>query len=520
MFLAGLQAMSKGHLAYVGPASVQYGPGAQLLSYLLMRHVFAFSVVGFRQAWALFQWSGASLFFVALFLALGYARGLAAALLSALIYPALQQMGFNTISYAGFFGWSNPLRYAGAITLVILLPAVVRRCPAKRGLAGAAALGLVFGATSYIAQENLIGGLAGAAVLAILLLLSGTSSARAVLTSLAAAAAGFAIIWAPVLAFYASRGLLGRFLYLYTLLPRAVAVGYSNTSLFRPSPWVSLFYYLPFVLAVLALLSVVSFRPLRVAFNWSGQRIMVVTVLVTTILMFQGAMLRSDAAHLTGTLLILPATIVVAAAGLPQILGAQRRGTMALAGAALFAASFLLLPARLLPSQSDWPAGIGRALTAPYRDRQAALTAPPVTAPASPAAQRVGPGLDTLYACCQGLHDYSMRQFTSLMDQIHRIVGNRVAYVANVPRGYPGLVYFVADLNPAPIPADPWTMVMTLSQQNAWLADFERSVLPKTRALLTESMIAPEAIDFARRYPHARRYRLRFAHHRYFVFVR
>ncbi|HEY7276542.1 MAG TPA: hypothetical protein VH594_11300, partial [Trebonia sp.] len=51
--LIGLQAVAKGHLPYVGVASVQYGPGTQVTAYWLMRHVTSFSVVGFRQAWAL-----------------------------------------------------------------------------------------------------------------------------------------------------------------------------------------------------------------------------------------------------------------------------------------------------------------------------------------------------------------------------------------------------------------------------------------------------------------------------------
>ena len=42
VFLNGFQAISKGAVPYVGPASVQYGPGAQLLSYLYMRHIGTF----------------------------------------------------------------------------------------------------------------------------------------------------------------------------------------------------------------------------------------------------------------------------------------------------------------------------------------------------------------------------------------------------------------------------------------------------------------------------------------------
>ena len=232
VFLSGVQAMSKGATPYIGPAAVQYGPGTQLLSYLYMRHIGTFSIVGFREAWAMFEWAGASVFFVVLFLALGYGRGLAAALMSALIYPALHLLGFGVLAggaYSGFFGWANPLRYAGAISLILLLPAVIRRAPSWRGLGGAAALGLLWGALSYLAQENLIAGAVGALVIGALLLLSGTASWRSVWTCLVAVLAGFVISWLPALAYYAAKGLLVRFVYLYFLITRAVAEGYSNT---------------------------------------------------------------------------------------------------------------------------------------------------------------------------------------------------------------------------------------------------------------------------------------------------
>ena len=76
VFLSGFQAISKGAIPYIGPASVQYGPGVQLLSYLYMRHIGTFSVVGFRESWAIFQWVGATILFVVFFLAFGYLRGL------------------------------------------------------------------------------------------------------------------------------------------------------------------------------------------------------------------------------------------------------------------------------------------------------------------------------------------------------------------------------------------------------------------------------------------------------------
>ena len=525
VFLNGFQAISKGAVPYIGPASVQYGPGAQLLSYLYMRHIGTFSVVGFRESWAAFQWVGATILFAVFFLAFGYLRGLVATLLSVLIYPALPAMGFGPSGiYNGFFGWANPLRYAGAMALILLLPAVVRRCPARRGLAGAATLGLLFGAMSYLAQENLVAGVVGAAAVSALLLLSATSPARAVVTALLAALAGFLVVWVPVLAYYAAHGLAGRFLHLYFLVPQAVAGGYSNTPFggYQITPaaraaqarWDTFFYALPLILAILALLAVVQFRPLRVAWEWSRERVTLVAILITTILLYQGALLRSDAAHLYGTMLAVPGLVVMAATALPRLLGAWRPVTLAVAGVAVFAASFLLLPRGTVS-----PARAHALAAAPYRDRQRLAAQPAPAAPATIAGLRVGAGLSAARQCCQDA-SVPMPRFIAFMDQLHAIIGHRVTYVVGFPAGYPGLVYFVADLTPAPVPADVHTMVLNMPQYRGYLADFRSSVLPGTAALITPSLSAAEAQYFRDRYAGARVITLAYRHKPVYVLLR
>jgi hypothetical protein len=484
---------------------VQYGPGAQILSYLYMRHIGTFSVVGFRESWATFQWVGATILFAVFFLAFGYLRGLVAVLLSALIYPMLPAMGFQPGgSYNGLFGWSNPLRYVGAIALILLLPAVVRRCPARPGLASAAALGLQFGAMAYLAQENLVAGVVGAAAISALLLLSGTSSVRAVVTALLAALAGFLVVWVPVLAYYAAHGLLARFLHLYFLIPQAVAGGYSNTPFggYHPTAgqarWDTFFYALPFILAILALLVVVRFRPFRVAWEWSRERVALAAILITAILLYQGGLLRSDESHLYGTILAIPGLVIMVATALPRLLGAWRPVTLAVAGVAMFAASFLLLPWGAVSRASVYSLA-----AAPYRDRQRLAAEPAPTAPMTIAGLRVGAGLSAAQQCCQDA-SVPMPSFIAFMDQLHAIIGHRVTYVVSFPAGYPGVVYFVADLTPAPVPIDVHTMVLNRPQYDAYLADFRSSVLPRTAALITLSLGAAEAQYFRDFYANAR----------------
>ena len=526
VFLSGLQAISKGATPYIGPAAVQYGPGTQLLSYLYMRHIGTFSVVGFRESWALFGWAGASIFFVVLFLALGYGRGLAATLMTALIYPALHLVGFGFLtgaSYSGFFGWANPLRYVGAVALILLLPKVIRRAPSWRGLTGAAVLGLLWGFLSYIAQENLVAGAVGAVVVGALLLLSGSAPWRSVWTSLLAVLGGFVVSWLPVLVYYAAKGLLARFLYLYVLITRAVAEGYSNTpygglqptrsQIAYNAPWERFFYVVPFVLALLALLAVVQFRPFRIAMEWSRERIVVVAVLVTTILMYQGALLRSDADHLTGTLLVVPALVITLASLLPRLLGAHRRVTLVVAGTAIVVASFALLPSHVYK-----PSMVRAQAVAPYHDRQRLAARPTPPEPTTVAAQRVGPGLANINRCCRR-GDETMGHFITLMNQIHAIVGGRTTYVVGFPGGYPGLVYFAADLNPAPVALDLRTMVFTTTQRLAYMSAFRASVLPQTQAIVTRHLRAAEVRAFLQRYPHARKVALSYLGTPYYVLL-
>jgi hypothetical protein len=519
VWLSGLQAIAKGHLPYLGVADVPYGPGTQMTTYLLMHHVTAFSVVGFREAWALEAWAGVSVLFAVFFLAFGYARGLAASLLSALCYPALSMVGFHPgESFDGYFGWASPLRYGGVIALVLLLPAVVRRCPSWRGVAAGAGIGAFWGLMSYMAQENLAGGVVGALVVGVLLLFSGSASGRAVRTALIATLAGFLLIWAPVLAYYADHGQLAEFIRQYLLFPRAVAAGINDTpwqSPHQPVPVYSpMFYTLPFLLALLALLTAFQVRPLRIATEWSRERAGLAATVVAGVLLYQGVLLRSDVSHLTGTLLMVPAVVIMTGAVLPRLLGVERRLTAAFAGVGLILLSFALLPANVF----TW-ASVRTAAETPYLDRQHLATAPRAVTPITLAGSRVGPGLADAGLCCQS-SPVSMPKFIHLMEQIHVLIGDREAYVVNFHGAYPGLVYFVADLNPAPIGTFEYDgSTLTASGWRAYLADFRTRVLPHVQALLTYSD-APEARYFLHRYPKTKQFKLRYDFQDYFVLLR
>ena len=503
-WFSGFQAISHGSVPYTGAAVIQYGPGTQLFTYLLMRHVTSFSILGFRQAWAIYQWVGASILFAVFFLAFGYIRGLAISLLGMLVYPALQQVAFHPGgSFTGYFGWANPLRYAGMIALVALLPAVVRRCPSRWGVAAAAALGVLWGFTSYLAQEDLIAGVVGTLLVGALLLFTRTASWRAVRAALVAVLAGFLLIWVPVLAFYGIHGDLGPFLKLYFLLARAMPSGFGNTpwtgGTAMPFSLTTMYYVLPFLLAAAAFLTVFELRPLRIAVVWSPERLRLAVTVIITVMLYQGVLLRSDATDMTGTLLMVPALVIMTATVLPRSLGARRPVTFTLAGAVLIAASFVLLPQHSFALTS-----VRAQAQAPYLDRQRLAAEPSPAAPTTLAGQRIGAGLADAPQCCQG-PALSMASLARDMQYIHTVIGNRTTYVADFPHGYPGFVYFVADLTPAPTVQDKYGTILNQPQLNAYLAYFRTNVLPHTQALVTGNLTGSEAQSFLQRYPHARR---------------
>lgn len=512
----GLQAIASGKPPYVGPGAVQYGPGTQFAMYLYMRHVGTFSIVGTREAWALLHWVGVTIFFVALVLAFGFARGIIAATVAIFVYPTLQLFHFVPLgTYAGFFGWGNLLRYVGAFTLVVALPPVIRRCPSRGGAAAGIALGVLFAFSTYMGQENLPAGVLGCAVLVVLLLATRSASGRAVAHGVVGVVVGFFAVWLPILVYYLVHSELRRFLQLYFFVPRAVANGYSNIPFLEGwhSAWGRFYYLFPFVLALLALASVVSLRPIGIASGeWSRERVTLVALTVSTVVLYAGALLRSDATHLSGVMLPVPALAVVATLSLPRTLGAPRTAIALLAGAAIAAAFVVLVPRSAI-------ADVAARAKAPYADRARLAADEPPPAPPTPAGRRVGRGLAAAPVCCTA-STWSMPQFIRLMDRIHRIVGGRRTYVDSFPDSYPGLVYFAAALDPAPISLEPYTMVLTRRQLLAYLDDFRARVVPQTAALLTQDLGAAAPEQFRAAYPNVRKVILRYRGKPYYVLLR
>ncbi|MEA2422199.1 MAG: hypothetical protein QOF55_1298 [Thermoleophilaceae bacterium] len=511
--LGGVQAIDTGSLPYIDAAAVQYGPGAQVASYLYAKATGHFSVDGFRELNLFFNWLAGTLFLGVLYVRVRPLLAAVTTLAAITLFPTLQIFSVQADGVMhGFWGWGNTLRYAGVFVLAMLFPAAVSRVRPGlgriRALAPALALGAVWALLCLVAQENLIGGGLVLGVLSLLLVVSDTASLRAVLSSLVGAALGFALVAVPVFAYYLAHGRLGRFLELYWLVPQAVAAGYSNT-VFSDSAWARLFYGLPFLLGALLLASLFAGRPFRIATRWTQPRVVLVSALVAAVVCHLGALTRSDKPHLENTELALPAALCLAAFYLPGLLGATSRRWRAAGALAIAAVTLALLP---LSPYTGQPKLVALKL---WRPLHARVSPPPrLRVPAaiprhSMAAARVGSSALPAKKCCSK-HAVPMRELVRFMDRLHAVVGTRRVYVDRVSNKMvtPPAVYFLADLRPAATLEERGTMVLNRPLRLEWLRYF-RSHLNQVRAIVTLDPARPAPALWVAAFPKHRTVTLR-----------
>jgi hypothetical protein len=506
--LGALEAMANGATPYLGAASTQYGPGSQLISSLYMHHVSTHSVVGFRESFALFQWVAATVFCGVVALRLRFLLALITIALAILLFPTLQEFGFTQSAFTdsgtfdGFFGWFNALRYIGVFAAVMLLPVAFRA--GARHLLWGGILGVVWGGSCYIAQENLGAGLLGIVTLSLLMLLTRSVDVRSMRRVLGGIAIGFALIWAPALIVYGVKGQLGTFIWSYFLVPSAVTRGYSNTSFLEgfASDWGPMFYLFPLVLLVIGAAALLRVKPLRIATQWSRERTLVASVLVVCAVSYAGTLLRSDTSHLINTMLAVPVLAVLSVAYLPRIVAPTASRRTLVGGSVAIASAFaLLFP---LARLTDVPRRVVVPATARVSFLRDGGRGSDTTLPGT----RMGPGLAAAPLCCTTslLSDAPpMKPFLGFLDHIHAIVGTRPVYVAwGRGSGMPGLIYFGAALRPAPLYVEPGTLLVNKVVERRFLREFRQNI-HEIRALVTIDVTPnPERDIFTAAYPRHR----------------
>jgi hypothetical protein len=444
---SGLQAIERGYAPYLGPASVNYGPGLQLLTYAYMTTGDRFSVPGHRATFGLSLWiAGAMVLALAFALFRPAAALLVAALLPVLSPAAMWTWGADG-TLRGLWGWANVLRMIAGPVLALVAIAVVGQRPGRRAdLGRGLALGLLWGLFSYLAQENLVAGGATLVLLSILLLSTGTLPFDRLARLGAGAAGGFAAAWAPALVYYDRLGRLGELWYNYTLVPRLFFRGYANTpyaGVLGEDPWVVAFHVMPFLTVLLAVSVLVRTRPVRFAAPLDRDRLLVLAPCIALLTSYPSALMRSDAPHLLASLFALPLMMAAALFHLPRCLATPasrwraRLGVVALAGL-VFWPIWLPAPERLVA----FAAGRAHSLTAAPRTPWV---------PEDEIARRFGRAL-----CGNAGH----LPHLELMRRVKAVVGEGRVFVQVSERAtrtidqtlyYSGGLYFLADLNPGPI---------------------------------------------------------------------
>ncbi len=493
LHLGPLQAISKGYLPYIGPASTVYGPGSQLLTYATMRVGRRFDLVSFRTAFAVFNFAAVLAIGIAACKWLGFGSALAVLLLALAYSPAAFYYMVGDGTFTGFFGWANPLRYLAPL---IVVPSLVRVAyESREGPSDEkwlVMLGIAWGIGAWLAQENLSMTAVAGGLLLTLLWLTRTITLSTATRILSYLVLGFACVALPVLLFYGIQGAAGTFVHNYFLNPRAVAMGFSN--MWWPDQNATLperySYYLtlPFLVA-LALCTLWQLRPLRLAGPLEYRRALFLAFICVQLVCYQTSLFRSDSSHVRNTMIALPFVLVMAFRDLPQWLAGSRWRRMAIRGLVV------MLSLAIYPTLKTHPWEL--MLTKPMT-RFSASPSPPARIPYDGrVAFKRATGLlrdEPVLAANSGL---SMREFLTFASELHDIVGQRKTYIAYIGNVYTGLIYFMADLMPAPYPLDLETMTinadlrgLVIEHMRAHPEDYECFIGPSLEATEAQVFLA------------------------------
>jgi hypothetical protein len=488
--LGPLQAVEKGYLPYTGPASSQYGPGSQMLTFAVMKWRGQFNLIGYREAGALLH----------LLTALGICLTAALFLDGWMLVPvmllalAYSPLGFfyyeSNGALEGFYGWANGLRYLGAALFLGGLPAVLRARPAA-----AVALGSALGLFCFMSQENLSTAVTAAALLLVLLWLTGTETADSIVRCLVRVLGGFVAIWVPVLILYAAHGGLGALVRGYLLFGAGVAHGFLNSWWLSPadSPQYHAYLYTGVLLVAIGIGTLFDFHMARLRGPLDQRQTRLLAFVCAAAAAYAVALFRSDSWHQRNTTAALPFVLLLTFWDLPR--WSSRAGWSRWMMRAAIAAIALWV----YPMIGDYALNIAGELRAPLR-RFALYNVPP----AAPADSRTPFQRATRYLSNEPLvceDSVPMRAFLEEMSTLRDIVGTRRAMVIAFPGVYPGGVSFIADLTPAPhFLAREMIMPNIRAESLAWL----KSHIADYDCIITDDLDDPEAAAFRQQYPNAK----------------
>jgi hypothetical protein len=455
--LGPLQAIDKGYLPYIGPASTQYGPGSQVLTYAFMKATGRFDIVSFREADVARHFVTFAVAATFAFLVLGFWSMLLIVPLMITFSPLTMFQPHVSGIMVGFYGWGNALRYLGAVVVVPTVVCLARRPRTRVAFHWPSALvGALWGFFAWVSQENLGTTLLATSVMLAILWFTDTSSVTSILTAAFNLIAGFAAFWLVVLAYYGVHGQAIAFVRNYFLVASAVAMGFSNA--WWPagdSPgYLNAYYFTGPLLIALAVTTICDVRTLSLRTRLDEAQTRFLAFVCVALFCYQAALFRSDSAHLVNTMLALPFVLVLATRDAPAWL-ATTWPARALLRTMLVALFIVVYP-----------------ISAPFVDPYAVLVAAPAarfqaTFPNDPnpsADQRIpfkraGRYLADEPAAGPGM--VAMRTFLEAASEIRDLIGTRRTFVDGVTAGaYTGLWFFLLDLTPGPVLFERETMII------------------------------------------------------------
>jgi len=505
--LGPLQAIEKGYLPYVGPASSQYGPGSQLLTYAVMKWSGHFDLLGYRAAGAWIQ----------LLTAFGICAAAALFLEGWMLIPLfLLALAYSPLGFFyylpngaldGFFGWANGFRYLGATIFLGGLPLAL-----ERGRGAAIGLGAALGAFCYLAQENLSTAIAGGGLFLLLVWLTATQPALRLARALAWIACGFGAVWMPVLIFYAAHGQLGAFLRRYLLFGAGVAHGFLNSWWLSPhdNPQYRAYLYTGALLIAIGIFILFDSRARRLRFALEARQTRLLAFVCAGAAAYSVSLFRSDSWHQRNTTVALPFVLLLAFRDLPRWTVRAGWPRWVLRGAIAAAALWIY------PLIGSFAAdAYGNLVAAPIRRLRPAPQPTAVAPDPRVPFQRVTQyWSDEPLICAESI---PMRPFLDEMTALHQIAGARKTMVVSFPGVYPALIPFLADLTPAPqfLPKE---MIMADLRQEA--LDDLKAHLDQYECIVTDNLDDAETRAFRERYPAARVMRRAIGNDPYYVVLK
>jgi hypothetical protein len=111
----------------------------------------------------------------------------------------------------------------------------------------------------------------------------------------------------------------------------------------------------------------------------------------------------------------------------------------------------------------------------------------------------------------------SAKELFNALDELHAIGDHGKVYVSSFPYIYPGTAYFLADLMPAPVSTDYFTMLIS-DQDRARFVEHFWTIADQVDYIVTTDRKIPEVDAFLAVHPGATFIRRTLSDHPYFIF--